>query len=73
MRDPGEVITKTLIREFAEEALSHPIKFDKSDKIHSTDEQKHLHKENLDKKLELFFRNGTQVPKYFFLPYLNFN
>ncbi len=68
MRDPGEVITKTLIREFAEEALSHPIKFDKSDKITSTDDQKHLHniKENLDKKLELFFRNGTQVPEYFF-------
>jgi hypothetical protein len=38
MRDPGEVITNTLIREFAKQAL----------------------------KIELFFRNGTQVPEYFF-------
>ena len=57
MRDPGEVLTKTLIREFSEEALSHPIKFDKMDRVANAENKR----EHLEKKLEEFFRNGTQV------------
>lgn len=34
MRDPGEIVTKTLVREFSEEALSKDIKFDKKRKSH---------------------------------------
>lgn len=54
MRDPGEKITKTLIREFAEEALARDIKFDKFGKIMSKTQ-------NYDQKLEQFFKDGTQV------------
>ena len=54
MRDPGEIITKTLIREFTEEALNREIHFDKFGRlVKKTD--------NLEHKLDLFFRNGTQV------------
>ena len=54
MRDPGEVITKTLVREFAEEALDYEVKYDKNDKINTKAGQ-------LEAKLSTFFRNGTQV------------
>lgn len=56
MRDPGEVITKTLVREFAEEALDYEVKYDKNDKINTKAGQ-------LEEKLSRFFRNGTQIYK----------
>ncbi len=65
MRDPGEIITKTLVREFAEEALSHNLKYDKSDRIE-------VKAGNIEEKLEKFFKNGTIVKKNIFL-YLNLN
>lgn len=56
MRDPNEIINKTLVREFTEEALnlSKDIHFNKFGRIvgKTTD---------FEQKLNLFFRNGTQV------------
>jgi len=57
MRDPGEMITKTLVREFAEEALDYQVEYDKNDKINTK-------AGDLEKKLHQFFQNGTIV-KYF--------
>lgn len=54
MRDPGELITKTLVREFAEEALDYELKYDKNDRINTK-------AGDLEAKLHNFFRNGTQV------------
>jgi hypothetical protein len=54
MRDPGEIITKTLIREFTEEALNREISFDKFGRLIKKSD-------NLEQKLDIFFRNGTQV------------
>ena len=54
MRDPGELITKTLVREFAEEALDYQLKYDKNDRINTK-------AGDLEAKLHTFFRNGTQV------------
>lgn len=58
MRDPGEVITKTLVREFTEEALNmnSDIKFDKFGKIISKTG-------DYEKKLNEFFKNGTLIYK----------
>lgn len=55
MRDPGEVVTKTLVREFSEEALNEAITFDKAGNL--------IHKEDeaFQKRLTEFFRDGTQV------------
>ena len=58
MRDPGEVITKTLVREFAEEALDYSLKYDKNDKIDFKNGE-------IEKKLNNFFKNGTLV-RFFF-------
>ena len=62
MRDPGEKISRTLVREFAEEALNlnDEIEFDKIGRImgKNNDTQK--------QKLNNFFRDGTQVNIYFF-------
>jgi ADP-ribose pyrophosphatase len=55
MRDPGELITKTLLREFSEEALNKNLKFDKNDRILDQD------KNEFQKKLGQFFLNGTIV------------
>ena len=57
MRDPGEIITKTLVREFAEEALSHNLKYDKSNRIE-------VKAGDIEEKLNRFFRNGTQVKMF---------
>lgn len=54
MRDPGEVITKTLVREFAEEALDYSLKYDKNDKLDTKNGE-------VEKKLDNFFKNGTLV------------
>lgn len=54
MRDPGEVITKTLVREFAEEALDYSLKYDKNDKLD-------FKNGTMEKKLDNFFKNGTLV------------
>jgi hypothetical protein len=54
MRDPGELITKTLVREFAEEALDYQLKYDKNNRINTK-------AGDLELKLHNFFRNGTQV------------
>lgn len=56
MRDPGEVVTKTLVREFAEEALDYQVKYDKNDKIDSNNGE-------IEQKLNKFFRNGTLIYK----------
>lgn len=54
MVDPGEKMTKTLAREFAEEALSHNLRYDENNKI----------QENagiIEQKLNAFFKAGTTV------------
>ena len=51
MRDPGELITKTLIREFSEEALSHDLIFDAKHRV--------ISKTEFEEKLLKFFRNGN--------------
>lgn len=59
MRDPGEIITKTLVREFTEEALNmnnQNISFDKNGHIIGTTG-------HLEKKINEFFKNGTQIYK----------
>lgn len=56
MRDPDELITKTLVREFAEEALSHNLAYNNSDSIDVT-------AGDIEKKLNVFFRNGIQIYK----------
>lgn len=56
MRDPGEMITKTLVREFAEEALDYAVKYDKNNKIDTKAGE-------LENKLNSFFRNGTMIYK----------
>jgi len=53
MRDPGEIITKTLLREFNEEALDRNVKFDKFNRIASNS--------HFDKQLDKFFKSGVQV------------
>ena len=53
MIDPGEIVTKTLIREFSEEALSKNLIFDQQGQIVKNDE--------VERQLVEFFRNGTQV------------
>lgn len=54
MRDPGELITKTLVREFAEEALDYQIKYDKNDRINQSAGR-------IEEDLSRFFKRGTQV------------
>lgn len=54
MRDPGEIITKTLVREFAEEALDYHIKYDKNNKINQS-------AGTIEENLSKFFKRGTQV------------
>lgn len=56
MRDPGEVITKTLVREFAEEALDYAVQYDKHDKIDKKASE-------MNKKLNDFFRDGLLIYK----------
>lgn len=56
MRDPDELITKTLVREFAEEALSHNLAYNNSDSID-------VSAGDIEKKLNVFFRNGIQIYK----------
>lgn len=56
MRDPGEMITKTLVREFAEEALSHNLVYDEKDNID-------VRKGEIEEKLNRFFRDGIQIYK----------
>ena len=56
MRDPGEFITKTLVREFAEEALSHDLVYNNSDQIE-------VEAGEIEQKLSEFFRNGIQIYK----------
>jgi hypothetical protein len=53
MRDPGEIISKTLLREFSEEALSQNLKFDKFNKV--------IESGNLGTDLNEFFRRGHHV------------
>ena len=52
MRDPGEVIQKTLIREFIEEALN----------MHSAYESK----TEIEEKLVKFFNKGKPVSEFLF-------
>ena len=54
MVDPGEMVTKTLIREFCEEALSHDVKF-----AHGNAEIETRNKMELE--LKKFFQTGTRV------------
>jgi len=54
MRDPGELITKTLVREFAEEALDYQLEYDKNNRINTK-------AGDLEAKLHNFFQHGTQV------------
>ena len=56
MRDPDELITKTLVREFSEEALSHNLAYNNSDSID-------VSAGDIEKKLNVFFRNGIQIYK----------
>jgi ADP-ribose pyrophosphatase len=56
MRDPGELITKTLVREFAEEALSHDLVYNNTNQIE-------VSAGDIEKKLSEFFRNGIQIYK----------
>ena len=56
MVDPGEKITKTLAREFAEEALSHNLNYDENDKIQ-------VNAGYIEQKLNAFFKSGTTVAK----------
>lgn len=58
MRDPGEIITKTLVREFTEEALNMngDIQFDNNGRIIGTTNA-------YEKKINEFFKNGTQIYK----------
>lgn len=59
MRDPGEIITKTLVREFTEEALNmnnRDIQFDKFGRIVGKTT-------NYEQKISAFFKNGTQIYK----------
>jgi ADP-ribose pyrophosphatase len=67
MRDPGEIITKTLIREFAEEALNKEYEYNESGKI-DNHEAKKKDTGHFDKKLSHFFKNGTQVLFFLFFP-----
>jgi hypothetical protein len=58
MRDVGEQCTKTLVREFCEEALSHDLKFDKSNRI--------IANSDIEKDVKAFFKTGTKVKILFF-------
>lgn len=58
MRDPGELIANTLVREFSEEALDQELSFDKFGKIANTFENK-----GLSSTLNNFFRDGTMIYK----------
>ncbi len=58
MRDPGEVVTKTLVREFCEEALSRDLKFDRSNRVVATD--------TIEKDIKAFFQSGIKVKKSLF-------
>ncbi len=53
MRDPGEIIHNTLVREFAEEALSQDLEFDQKSGI--------VAKSSSEEILKQFFSNGLQV------------
>ena len=56
MRDPGEIIANTLVREFSEEALDHELNIDKHGKITSQSGNK-----GLSATLTNFFSDGTMV------------
>jgi ADP-ribose pyrophosphatase len=56
MRDPGERINKTLIREFSEEALNNEISFDKFGRLVSGTKQ-------FEDRLDKFFKGGIQIYK----------
>jgi hypothetical protein len=53
MRDANEIIEQTLVREFAEEALSIELKFDKTNQL--------MVQKNVTEKFKEFFSNGTLV------------
>ena len=56
MNDPGEIITNTLMREFAEEALNNQtLKFDEKSGV--------VTKSHSEEILKQFFRNGIEVYK----------
>jgi hypothetical protein len=54
MVDPGELVTKTLIREFSEEALSHELKFTQGNSEIET-------RNKMELELKKFFETGTRV------------
>jgi ADP-ribose pyrophosphatase len=56
MRDPGELVSKTLVREFAEEALSHNLAYNKDNQID-------VSRGEIESKLSNFFRDGVQIYK----------
>ena len=56
MVDPGEIVTKTLIREFSEEALSHELLFNKESSEIET-------RSKFDVMLKKFFGSGKLVRK----------
>ncbi len=56
MRDAGEVITKTLVREFAEEALDYKLKFNKKN-----DNQLDAKSGQIENQLDSFFKHGELV------------
>jgi hypothetical protein len=52
MVDPGEVVSRTLVREFSEEALSKDLAFDKANV---------KARNKFEAKLAIFFKNGIEV------------
>ena len=52
MVDPGEVVSRTLVREFSEEALSKDLAFDKANV---------KARNKFETKLAIFFKNGIEV------------
>ena len=54
MVDPGELASKTLIREFSEEALSYELKFNQGNNEVET-------RNKMELELKKFFETGTRV------------
>jgi hypothetical protein len=59
MRDPGEIVTKTLVREFCEEALNYNLEFGKDNEI--LNQSKTNDSQNLESTIADFFHNGIEV------------
>ena len=57
MVDPGELASKTLIREFSEEALSYELKFNQGNNEVET-------RNKMELELKKFFETGTRVNYY---------